>query len=199
MRAFRSLPRPLLAALATLFAAATILYSALWTTYGNRAVPVELGFDNKYLPVEHCQLVQSVVRDSPAERAGMKRGDCIVGINGAPLQGEDSLTRIWSQHKPGDAIELTVRRAEAPSPVILHATFRASSAATAEAGVAQHVGQGILRLFPFAFLVVGLAVLFLRLEDRNVWRFHRYPGLRQFVPGPAFAFATFRGDIPGNL
>ncbi len=33
MRGFTSLPRPLLVALATLFAAATILYSAIWMYY----------------------------------------------------------------------------------------------------------------------------------------------------------------------
>lgn len=49
---FRSLAKPFLAALATLFAAATILYSGLWILYGNRGVPVELGFDNKFILVK---------------------------------------------------------------------------------------------------------------------------------------------------
>lgn len=168
MQGFQSFLRPLLATVAILFAAIAILYSALWTLYGTQPMPVELGFDNKYMPVDHSQLVQSVVPGSPAERAGMKPGDRIVQINGAPLE-EDSLVRVWAQHKPGDSVELAVQRAGVSGRVVLHASFRASGSASGEAGVAQHLGRGINRLFPFVFLTVGLAVLFLRLEDPNAW------------------------------
>jgi len=147
-----SLPRPLLIGLALLFGAATTFYSGLWVLYGNRGVPVELGFDNKYLLTPHCQLVQSVLAGSPAERSGLKAGDCIVAINGSPLEREDSLTRVWAQHRPGDSVELTVGRANVPTPVALRAIFRASSATSAEAGVAEELGQSILRLFPVALL-----------------------------------------------
>ncbi len=154
--------------LAILFAGCTIFYSALWTLYAEQVVPVELGFDNKYLPEDHSQLVQSVVPGSPAERAGIKAGDRISRINGAPLEA-DSLVRIWIQHKPGDNVELAIQRPGVSAPIDVHATFRASGSAPAEAGVATHLGQGVLRLYPFAFLTVGLAVLFLRLEDPNAW------------------------------
>jgi len=94
MQGFRSFLKPLLASVAILFATCTILYSALWTLYGNHPLPVELGFDNKYLPGEHSRLVQSVEPGSPAEQAGMKPGDRIIRINGARLE-EDSLVRVW--------------------------------------------------------------------------------------------------------
>src|SRR3974390_2180572 len=100
MPALRSLRKPLLAALATLFAAAALLYSGLWTLYGNRGVPVELGFENRYIAVKRCQFVQSVVRGSPAERADLKPGDCIIRVNSTFMEAEDSLTRVWAQHKP---------------------------------------------------------------------------------------------------
>jgi sigma-B regulation protein RsbU (phosphoserine phosphatase) len=209
MPILRSARKPLLAALATLFAAATVLYSGLWTLYGNRAVPVELGFDNRYIPVKHCQFVQSVVRGSPAERSGLKREDCITRVNSIPMETEDSLTRIWTQHKPGDAVELTVERAGASTPVFLHATFRASGSSSAEAGAAQHVGQGILTLYPVAFLTVGLAVLFLRLEDPNAWllalMFAGFIGIPNFanaflaVPSSLRPFAMVYRTIFDNL
>jgi len=167
--AFSSLPKPLLVALATLFGAATVLYSGLWMVYGNRAAPVELGFDDRYLPSARCQLIRSVNPRSPAERSGLKAGDCIIRIYGAPLEGENFLAAVWMQHKPGDLVELTVRRPGVPSPVVLRAVFRASSSASGETGFAHHVGRGITSLFPVAFFTVGLAVLFLRLEDRNAW------------------------------
>jgi membrane-associated protease RseP (regulator of RpoE activity) len=178
---------PLLAAVAILFAAVAILYSGLWTLYGNQPLPVELGFDNEYMPGEHSMLVQSVVPGSPAERAGMKPGDHIIRINRVPLE-EDTLIRIWSQHKPGDSVELDVQRPGVSDPIVLRGTFRPSRPASAEAGVAQHVGQGILRLYPFVFLTVGLAVLFLRLEDPNAWLLALMFGGFIAIPGFANSF-----------
>ena len=148
---------------------------------------MELGFDNQYMPAEHSQLVQSVVPGSPAERAGMKPGDRIIRINGVPLE-EDTLIRVWSQHKPGDSVELAIQRPGVSDPIVLRGTFRASGSASAEAGVVQHVGQGILRLYPFAFLTVGLAVLFLRLEDPNAWLLALMFGGFIAIPGFANSF-----------
>ena len=190
-----SLPRPLLIGLALLFGAATTLYSGLWILYGNRGLPVELGFDNKYLLASHCQLVQSVSAGSPAERSGLKVGDCIVAINGSPLEREDSLTRVWAQHQPGDSVELTVRRPKVPTPVVLRAIFRASSDSSAEAGVAEELGQSILRLFPVAFLIVGLAVLFFRLEDRNAWLLALM--FAAFIAIPGFSSSSL--GVPATL
>ncbi len=173
MQEIKSSRKPVLVFAALVFAGCTIFYSALWALYSEQPVLVELGFDNKYLPLDRSQLVRSIVPGSPAEQAGIKAGDRIVRINGAPLQ-EDSLVRIWIQHKPGDSVDLTLERRDASRPGVfvaldIRATFRASEAASAEAGVAHHLGQGVLRLYPFAFLIVGLAVLFLRLEDPNAW------------------------------
>ena len=162
-------PRSLLITLALLFAAASVFYATMWIFFGSRGILVELGFDNKYLPADRSQLVQSVVPGSPAEHAGLQPGDRIVAIDRIPLQGEDSLTRIWALHKPGDAVQLTVLRSGSQNPIVLQARFRASGEASAEAGVVAHVGQGIVRVFPIVFLTVGLALLFLRLDERNAW------------------------------
>ncbi len=183
MPRFRSFRKPLLATLAILFAACTIFYSALWTLYGEQPVPVELGFDNKYVPADHSELVQSVIPGSPAERAGLRAGDRIIRINGMPLK-EDSLVLVWIQHKPGDSVELAIERPGVSVPIDVHATFRASGSASTEGSVATHLGQGVLRLYPFAFLTVGLAVLFLRLEDPNAWLLALMFG--GFIAIPAF-------------
>jgi membrane-associated protease RseP (regulator of RpoE activity) len=169
MAVIRSLLRPLLTPAAAIFAAASLLYGSLWVAYANRRAPVELGFDNKYLLPERSELVQSVVPRSPAERAGMRRGDRIVRVNGSALKDDTSLPLIWAEHKPGDSVELTVQRAGVPDPLVLHGTFRANSESTAEAGIARDVSENITRLLPVPFLTVGLAVLFLRLEDPNAW------------------------------
>jgi sigma-B regulation protein RsbU (phosphoserine phosphatase) len=213
MAVLRSLPRPLLVLAAALFAAVSLLYGGLWVAYENRRIPVELGFDNRYIQLDHCELVQSVVPGSPAERAGMRRGDRINRINGSPLEDERSLTLVWAQHKPGDAVELTIQRPGIPDPLLLRGTFRANSASTAEGGVARHVGDNITRLLPVPFLTVGLAVLFLRLEDPNAWLlallfggFLAIPGLPAWflnLPGPlrlpALAYRVVLNNIVAAL
>jgi sigma-B regulation protein RsbU (phosphoserine phosphatase) len=169
MRKLPALPKPLLAILATLFGAATALYSVLWM-YNARWHPgVELGFDDEYVASEHCDLVKSVLNDSPAEKAGLKRGDRIVEINGRALRNAFSLSDEWARHRPGDSILLTIKRPNVSTPLVIRGIFRAAREASQEGGITQHLGEEIVHTYPIAFLVVGLAVLFLRVEDRNAW------------------------------
>jgi len=176
------------------FAGAAILYSGLWVSSASRPIPVELGFDNKYIPAEHAQLVQSVVPGSPAERAGMKPGDRIIGINGVPLE-EDTLNRIWSEHKPGDTVDLSIERPGISSPITLHGTFRASGLSSAEAGLSGRLGRLINTLFPVVFVTVGVAVLFLRLDDPNAWLMALMFGSFIAIPG----FANSYLGVPSSL
>jgi sigma-B regulation protein RsbU (phosphoserine phosphatase) len=155
--------------LATLFAAATTLYSVLWMYNVRRRPRVELGFDNQYVASEHCELVRSVVRNSPAEEAGLRAGDRILGINGRPLESVYSLEDVWARHQPGDSVELTIKRANASAPLLTKGVFRARRDTSKEGGITQHLGADITNTYPVAFLVIGLAVLFLRLEDPNAW------------------------------
>ncbi|MGA3325347.1 MAG: SpoIIE family protein phosphatase [Terriglobia bacterium] len=161
--------KPLLAALATLFAAATLLYTALWI-YGNYRQPsVGLGFDNEYREAEHCYLVDSVQSGSPAESAGLKAGDRIIAINERQIENAFYLGEIWSMHHPGDTVNLTIQRSHVSAPLAIKAVFRARGPTSREGRVVQDVGQAVANSYPVAFLVVGLAVLFLRLEDTNAW------------------------------
>lgn len=163
-----SLPKPLVATVAALFAAATVLYSALWM-YDSRWRPrVELGFDERYVASGNYELVMSVQSGSPAKAAGLRANDRILKINGSPLRSAESLGDAWEKHKPGDSVRLTVQRAHTPDPFVLTGVFRAAGGASSE-GRVQRLGRDIASTYPIAFLVVGLAVLFLRLEEANAW------------------------------
>ena len=118
--------RPWLLAAAIVFAAATVLYSAVWMYYVRQAPPqaaVELGFQNDYRRDLGGNLVTSVVPNSPAERAGLKPNDCIVAVNGSSLAASLAPeTAAWMAARPGDPVELTVQRPGEQRPRVLHAT-----------------------------------------------------------------------------
>src|SRR6516225_6151330 len=118
--------RSLLYAVAVLLAASTILYSAAWMYYQRHDTPrVEIGFDDVYSAagVE----VKSVHPNSPAERAGLKTKDLIIGINGDKTDSESSwirlLNRAWLEGKPGDTVVLTVQRAGQAQPLTIKPVF----------------------------------------------------------------------------
>jgi sigma-B regulation protein RsbU (phosphoserine phosphatase) len=185
--------RPLLLALGIVFAALTILYSAAWMYYIRRplpAPPVEVGFDESYSPdgIE----INSVHPNSPAEKSGLKPNDHIVAINGSRADSASAwnelMRRTWLSSNPGDAVTLTLRRPGQSQPLVITPRFRARQGAGDTGGIARTIAVQILDLYPLLFLVVGLAVLFLRVEDRNAWLL-------------ALLFATFiaAGDMPAEF
>ncbi len=60
--------------------------------------------------VTHGALIESVVSGSPAEKAGLQKGDIITKIDGQDLTTDSSLAETVDSHKPGDVVTLTVNR-----------------------------------------------------------------------------------------
>jgi sigma-B regulation protein RsbU (phosphoserine phosphatase) len=165
-------PKPLRAPLAVLFAAVTLIYSGVWVYSVNRpaAAPlVELGYDEQYAPARHCESVTNVYPDSPAERAGLKVGDCILSLNGKPFDSSSALERIYFRQRPGDVAALVVERPGFSAPFVLRGTFRPRQLPSAELGTPERLFWGVLSVYPLLFVVVFLPVLLLRLDDRNAW------------------------------
>ncbi len=159
-----SLPRPVLLTLAVVFAAATILYSAIWM-YAIRWEPqVWLGTNFQYRSFR----VTDVAEGSPAEQAGLMADDRIVAVNGQSLETYSRFFDVvWRGH-PGDVISLTVERPGAPAPVTFDATLGPRLLGDERPPVRIILDQATAS-FPVLFVIVGLGVLFLRLEDRNAW------------------------------
>ncbi len=55
-------------------------------------------------------LVAEVVPDSPAEKAGLKKGDVLVRIDGKPAKGEEALAAFMRSARPGQEATLTILR-----------------------------------------------------------------------------------------
>jgi len=181
------LPRPLLRALALIFAALTILYSALWMYYIRLQTRVELGIETEYSVATRSLLTTRVQPVSPAEKAGLRAGDKIIAMDGQSVAqgGAILLTRVWVSHKPGDEVSLLVLRPGEAQPLQLTAVFRANAN---QGGLPRDIAEQIIASYPLIFLVVGLAVLFMRLDERNAWLL-------------ALLFAAFiaASDLPSSM
>lgn len=55
-------------------------------------------------------VVQQVTAATPAEQAGLRTGDVVVGMDGRAISGAESLTGFVRQHAGGDEVVLTVVR-----------------------------------------------------------------------------------------
>jgi len=55
-------------------------------------------------------LIESVVDGSPAQDAGLQKGDIVTKIDGKELTTESAFAEVIDSHKPGDVVSLTVER-----------------------------------------------------------------------------------------
>ena len=54
--------------------------------------------------------VDVVVKDSPAEKAGIERGDVITNFDGKKISGEDNLANLIAEKKVGDTVSIKIWR-----------------------------------------------------------------------------------------
>jgi serine protease Do len=66
--------------------------------------------DNLGLKTTKGALLADVVKDSPADKAGLKPGDVVVGLNGKPVTDNNQLTRDVGVIPPGNSVKLEVIR-----------------------------------------------------------------------------------------
>jgi S1-C subfamily serine protease len=66
------------------------------------------------LPVSAGVLILQVAPGSPADQAGIKEGDVIVGMDNQDVGGITDLRRLMVTHKVGDRVPFTVVGASRP-------------------------------------------------------------------------------------
>src|SRR5690348_15178029 len=169
MESFLPVPKAVLAALAASFAAADVRYSSFWMSSIRWQSGGELVFDFDCIGTLHAERVRSVEPGGPASTAGLRPGDRITAIDGHAIEDRHMIFDVWSRQKPGNEVKLSVVREGETSPLVMTATFRARQSASKESGLTERLGQEVLHTYPLVFLIVGLPVLFLRLEDGNAW------------------------------
>lgn len=69
-------------------------------------------------------LVSSLADNGPAEKAGVRVGDVIVGVNGKTVGGSRELTRAMRDVKKGDSVRIEVIRGKAHQTIVATADER---------------------------------------------------------------------------
>jgi serine protease Do len=54
--------------------------------------------------------VLEVTKSSPAEKAGLRKGDIIIKVNDEKIESPEDLSRTIHQYKPGDKVKITFKR-----------------------------------------------------------------------------------------
>src|SRR5207249_12176892 len=104
MRGLTSLPRPLLRIAAILFAAATVLYSALWMRYIRFQSQAMFGINYEASHVGHLLGVSGVVKGSRAAAAGVHPGDLQRAIDGQALTFHHPTPDPAMRGPPGEVV-----------------------------------------------------------------------------------------------
>ncbi|HEV3041948.1 MAG TPA: SpoIIE family protein phosphatase [Candidatus Angelobacter sp.] len=158
----------LLIVVAVIFAFATTLYSVAWMYYIRLQPQVEFGIDAKVWP-DYTVQITSLYPNGPAEKAGLKVGDRILAINGESLKSNPRLLMaVRETGHPGDRISLIVERPGEQEHTQVQVAVRPNSDVVTTSGV-RRIAMQIMGAYPLFFLIVGLAVLFMRIDDRNAW------------------------------
>jgi S1-C subfamily serine protease len=62
--------------------------------------------------IDQAVVVNEVISDTPAAKAGLQAGDIITAIDGTSVSDTQALVEAVSSHKPGDKVALTVYRSD---------------------------------------------------------------------------------------
>ncbi len=169
MRRFASMPRAQRLTLALLFAVSIAAYTGLWAYYMFSEPAAEpVGATLEEAPARGVAVVSAVAAGSAAERAGLRAGDAVTAVNGQPL---DSLTPYFDavvRGQPGDAVRFELRSADGAERTVQLVLAPRRTVLPADTATAR-LASLLTHSYPFVFLVVGLVVLFQRLDDGHAW------------------------------
>ena len=79
------------------------------------------------LPVRNGVLLQDVGDNSPAQRAGLRKGDILTAIDGGTLTGRGDLLKVLRTKKPGEVVSVTFKRGTATRTASVRLTEASSN------------------------------------------------------------------------
>jgi len=158
--------------LALLYCIILAAYSFSWIRLVRQPPAATLGFESRYRPSAARLDVEGVFPQSPAAKAGVKKGDRIVTINGAPIDSYEPWLNFRGHARPGDVATLEIERDGAPLTLVLTAATLERPWLAGNSWLSPAISGAIeqlLTLYPLPFLIVATAVLLQRPEDPRAW------------------------------
>lgn len=162
-----NIPRPVLRLLAVVFALATIAYSGIWMYYVRVEPKASLNIEARQNIATRITITR-IVPNGAADHAGLRAGDQILEVANQPVVSV-AVPKSICQGRPGDVVSLLIARPGESAPIKLQATLQPVNKNAAPPTWAQAAAMRVLEYFPLMFLIVGLAVLWLRLDSRGAW------------------------------
>ena len=152
--------------LAIIFSVVTVAYSGIWMYCVRWQHLVNPGI--AWIPGTADHIILSAVNPgSVADSAGLRAGDEILAINNRKLS-TSAIPRELIYAKPGGQVSFLVKHRGEAAPFTVTIPLKAFSTPRRR-GWAEEAVEEILNSYPMLFLVVGIAVLWLRFDDRNAW------------------------------
>lgn len=96
--------------------------------------------------VQAGAVVESIVKDGPAESAGLQEGDVITEIDGATVTTPQDVVDAITAKKPGDSVTLTIERAGEDKPVTVEVTLGQNPDKAGKAYLGVTIGAMLMRL-----------------------------------------------------
>ena len=189
--------RSLLYLAAVVFGATTAFYSIVWVYYVAQAGFTTMGMEFTYsFPGRFLRVIR-VLQGSHAQQAGLCVGDEILAINGRKLDKLTPLYEVVARGRPGDTVEFSVRRPGEKPPRIVPVVLESQQSVELYRFLtpSRVTVLQIMRSYPVLFLVVGLSVLFLKVEDPNAWLLALF--FAGFIAAPDIPPGVFHSALRG--
>jgi hypothetical protein len=119
---------------------------SLWLGIALKSIEGDLAI---FLGDDHGVLVDQIVPESPAEKAGLLRGDVLLSVDGRRLRGPDDLLEVMQSANKDQAMKLIVLRKSERLEVSITPAVRLKGAVSAFS--INELSEGLKELGPFEF------------------------------------------------
>jgi sigma-B regulation protein RsbU (phosphoserine phosphatase) len=152
---------------AIIFAVATFAYSAIWMYYIRFEPKAEFRFGFEPNFQEHYLEITSVAPGGPASQAGLQPGERVLSINGHAIRSPKPYMTVTFGGRPGDRVTLQVQTPNVGTARSVEVILVQPDAQSRT--VSQWIVHELLSSFPVLFVLVGIPLIFLRIDDRAAW------------------------------
>jgi len=119
------------------------------------------------LPKVQGVMVQDILKNSPAEKAGLQREDVILDLDGTPVNSPSELQTLVLQRRPGEKVKLRIWRDRKEITKVVRLEARDGSVASTEVSSEPSLGERSEKSGPVSLDLLGFTVAPLSAELKD--------------------------------